>query len=111
MTPPADVVDGEDGDVPAGKAVRVPASERRAAALAVVAIWRDLLRDLAAVEAGEPRLVQDTDLLDDLERAAEHANAVQIGDGLRRLDIAGERLEGNVSPELVLDVLALQHSR
>jgi len=26
---------------------------------------------------------------------------------LRRLDIAGERLEGNVSPELVVDALAL----
>ena len=30
-----------------------------------------------------------------------------IGAALRRLDVAAERLEGNVSPELVLDVLAL----
>jgi DNA polymerase III delta' subunit len=93
----------------ARSAVRVPASERRAAALALVAVWRDLLRDLAAVSAGEPRLVRDVELLDDLERLAGHAAAHDLGAALRRLDTAGERLEGNVSPELVLDVLALRH--
>jgi len=90
-------------------AVRVPASERRAGALALVAVWRDLLRDLAAVETGEARLVRDVELLDDLERAAGRIDPRQVGAALRRLDVAGERLEGNVSPELVLDVLALQH--
>ncbi|MBI3750349.1 MAG: hypothetical protein HY263_01675 [Chloroflexi bacterium] len=89
-------------------AVRVPASERRAAALALVGVWRDLLRDLAAVTVGEPRLVHDVELLDDLERAAARTDDQALGSALRRLDVAGERLEGNVSPELVLDVLALR---
>jgi hypothetical protein len=90
--------------------VRIPASERRAAALALVGVWRDVLRDLAAIEAGEPRLVRDIDLLDDLERVAEGRDLTTVGEALRRLDVAGERIEGNVSPELVLDVLALQHA-
>ena len=90
-------------------AVRVPASERRAAALALVAVWHDLLRDLAAVEMGEARLVRDVELLDDLERAAARTEPHEVGAALRRLDVAGERLEGNVSPELVLDVLALEY--
>lgn len=89
-------------------AVRVPTSERRAAALALVGVWRDLLRDLAAVTVGEPRLVRDVELLDDLELAAARTDRQAVGSALRRLDVAGERLEGNVSPELVLDVLALR---
>jgi DNA polymerase III delta' subunit len=103
-----DVADSEASA--ASRAVRVPASERRAAALALVGVWRDVLRDLAAIEAGEPRLVRDVDLLDDLERVAEGRNLTTVGEALRRLDVAGERIEGNVSPELVLDVLALQHA-
>lgn len=89
-------------------ALRAPASERRAAALALVGVWRDLLRDLAAVTVGEPRLVRDVELLEDLERAAARTAGEAVGSALRRLDVAGERLEGNVSPELVLDVLALR---
>jgi len=92
-----------------GRAVRIPAAERRAAALALVAVWRDLLRDLAAVVGRDPRLVRDTDLLDDLTLVAPGFDEAAIGQALARLDVAGERLEGNVSPEIVLDVLALRH--
>jgi DNA polymerase-3 subunit delta' len=112
--PAAGSAEGAQADAPeadvAGevRGVRVPAAERRAAALALVAVWRDVLRDLAAVTAGDPRLVREVDLLDDLESAATRTTEARIGAALRRLDVAGERLEGNVSPELVLDVLALQ---
>jgi DNA polymerase III delta' subunit len=90
-----------------GTTARVPAAERRATALALVAIWRDVARDLALVALGQPGEVRQLDLLDDLEAAAG-----RLGDGfpvaqLRRLELAGERLEGNVSPELVIDGLAL----
>ncbi len=104
--------DGGTGGGPSdGRSPRVPAAERRAAALALVAIWRDVLRDLAALSLGEPRLVRDVDLLDDLTEAAKSMPAEAIAASLNRLDVAGERLEGNVSPELALDVLALQHGR
>jgi len=97
-----------DGDGPAtGPAVRVPAAERRAAALALVAIWRDVVRDLALVAMGEASDVRQVDMLDDLEAAAGRLPQGFAPTQLRRLDVAGERLEGNVSPELVIDALAL----
>ena len=99
--PPA--VDPEAGPA----VVRVPAAERRAAALTLVAIWRDVARDLALVSLGERAAVRQMDLLDDLEAATGRLPAAFAAAQLRRLDTAGERLEGNVSPELVVDALAL----
>jgi len=98
--PAADAVAGVAGGA------RIPAAERRAAALALVDVWRSLVRDLALVGLGAPGRVQDTDLIDDLG-AATRLPAMEAGEQLRRLEVAGERLEGNVSPELVLDDLAL----
>lgn len=91
----------------AGPVARVPAAERRAAALSLVAIWRDVARDLALVGLGERAVVRQLDLLDDLEAAAGRLPAAFAAAQLRRLDTAGERLEGNVSPELVIDALAV----
>ena len=90
-----------------GPAARVPAAERRAAALALVAIWRDVARDLALVALGQPGDVRQLDLLDDLEATAGRVREGFAVEQLRRLELAGERLEGNVSPELVVDGLAL----
>jgi len=106
--PPGDAEIDTAADAEASApAVRVPAAERRAAALALVAIWRDVARDLALVQMGEPADVRQVDLLDDLEAAAPRLPATFVASQLRHLDVAGERLEGNVSPELVIDALAL----
>jgi len=86
--------------------VRVAPAERRGAALTLVGVWRDLLRDLTLVSLGAPDAVRDPELLEELAAAG----SLAIGDAaahLRRLDAAGEQLEGNVSPELVLDTLAI----
>ena len=96
----------DEPDVP-GPAFRVPAAERRAAALALVTIWRDVVRDLALVGLGEPGDVRQVELLDDLEAAAQRLPPAFAATQLGRLDTAGERLEGNVSPELVVDALVL----
>jgi DNA polymerase III delta' subunit len=88
-------------------ASKVPAAERRAAAIALLTIWRDVARDLALVGLGEPHGIRQLDLLDDLEAAAGRLGPDFAAAQLRRLDVAGERLEGNVSPELVIDALAL----
>jgi DNA polymerase-3 subunit delta' len=93
--------------IPAGSASRVPAAERRAAALALISIWRDVARDLAVVAMGDAAGVRQLDLLDDLESVASNLPAGFAAGQLRRLDVAGERLEGNVSPELVIDAVAL----
>ncbi|HUQ43956.1 MAG TPA: DNA polymerase III subunit [Candidatus Limnocylindria bacterium] len=94
-----------------GPAARVPAAERRAAALALVAIWRDVARDLALVRLGQSADVRQLELLDDLETTAGRLPEAFAVRQLRRLDLAGERLEGNVSPELVIDALAIGWSR
>jgi DNA polymerase III delta' subunit len=91
-----------------GPAARVPAAERRRAALALVGIWRSVLRDLALVGYGAGDAVRDLGLVEDLEAAAGRLAPGPAGELLRELDAAGARLEGNVSPELVLDVLALR---
>ncbi len=87
---------------------RVPAAERRRAALMLLDIWRATVRDLGLVVVGEPRGARDTDLLDDLVVTAKRLDEAAIGSALRRLDLAAERLDGNVGPELVLDVLAIR---
>ncbi len=90
------------------RTARVPASERRRAALALLEIWRVVARDVGLVVAGEVEAVRDRDLVDDLAAPARRLDAAMIGAALRRLDVAAERLDGNVGPELVLDVLALK---
>lgn len=86
---------------------RVPAAERRRGALVLVGIWRSVLRDLVLAGHGAAPSVRELELLDDLRAASTRLTPAAAGERLRELDDAGERLEGNVSPELVLDVLAL----
>jgi DNA polymerase III delta' subunit len=88
--------------------VRLPAAERRAAALALLGVWRELVRDLIAAGADVPEAVHDPELLDDLEAMRRRLPPRAAAAHLRRLETAGERIAGNVSPELVLDVLALE---
>jgi DNA polymerase III delta' subunit len=105
-------VDGDPGSDPTtpepGTAVRVPAAERRAAALTLVGLWRELVRDVMAAGVGRPDALRDPDLLEELEATRVRLPPGAAAAQLRRLEEAGERLEGNVSPELVLDVLALE---
>jgi DNA polymerase III delta' subunit len=105
--PPVDGAESTDeAAVAVAVAVRVQPAERRAAALALVGVWRDIVRDLMLVALGERASVRDPEMLEELE-AAPQFSTVTAAAHLRRLDAAGEQLEGNVSPELVLDVLAL----
>jgi DNA polymerase-3 subunit delta' len=100
--------DPAEADEPRG--ARAPASERRRAATTLVAIWRDLARDLAVAGLGDERLVRDAGLLDEL-RAAAGISTGELTAFLERLDRSGELIEANASPELVLDVLVLSWPR
>jgi DNA polymerase-3 subunit delta' len=102
---PAPAADDEGSG---GTTARIPAAERRRAAIALVTAWRELVRDLGLVHAGRTASVRQPALLDDLEAVASRFDAAATAAALDRLDDAGEHLEGNVSPELVLDVLALR---
>jgi DNA polymerase-3 subunit delta' len=100
----AEATDVTDADEP--RDARAPASERRRAATTLVAIWREVARDLAVAGLGDDRLVHDAGLLDDL-RSAGGIPTDELAAFLERLDRSGELLEANASPELVLDVLVL----
>jgi hypothetical protein len=114
--------EADAADEPGAGKTAVPAAERRRAAGILVGLWRELARDLLVVALGEERQVRDPGLLDDLRTAAAtfrsaHPRAVEVaaagaaeaalGAFLGRLDLAGELLEANVRPELVLDTLLL----
>ena len=102
---------GADGDADEAAAVRTPASERRRAAEALVARWTDLTRDIALCQRGAEGSVRDLALLDDTIAAAGRSSRTDVAAFLDRLGEAGVRLRGNVSPELVLDDLAIQWPR
>jgi hypothetical protein len=106
----ADPDDADDSDGRAERGVRVPAAERRRAAMALVEIWRDLSRDLVLVGLGEERRLRDPAMLDDL-RAASDRSADDLAPFIVRLDRTAELIEGNVSAELALDVLLLAWPR
>ena len=106
----ADLPDATAADTepaPDEKGVRIPAAERRRGALALLEVWRSVVRDLGLVVTGDPAAVRDLDRVDDLQGPSSRLDPVTVGAALRRLDVAAERLQGNVSPELVLDVLAI----
>ncbi|HEV7810198.1 MAG TPA: DNA polymerase III subunit [Candidatus Limnocylindrales bacterium] len=100
--------DDEDGAGSLTTANRT-ALERRRAVAWLIGLWRELARDLLVVALGADREVRDIALLDDLRVAS--AGAATAGAVftafLGRLDAAGELIEANVRPELVLDTLLL----
>jgi DNA polymerase-3 subunit delta' len=105
--------EGDAAEDAGGGKTSVPAAERRRAASVLVGLWRELARDLLIVTLGEERQVRDPALLDDLRVAAASlgSNGAALGAFLGRLDEAGELLEANARPELVLDTLLLHWPR
>ncbi|MGH2475379.1 MAG: hypothetical protein ACRDIL_08930 [Candidatus Limnocylindrales bacterium] len=103
---PADL-DADDAVGPA----RTPAVERRRAASALVDLWTDVARDLVMVQRGLTRSVRDLGLLDDMQRVATGVDPATMTAFLDRLGRAAVLLRGNVSPDLVLDDLALAWPR
>jgi DNA polymerase III delta' subunit len=89
----------------------VPATERRQAAEILVGLWADVARDLALVGAGGDRSVRDPVLLEELGAAAAAIDGATMTAFLDRTARAAELLAANVSPELLLDSLALAWPR
>ncbi len=84
---------------------RAPAAERRRALATLLDAWRELARDLALAQAGATEEIRDVALLEELEGVARGWSQGAGGEVLARLLRAGELLDANVSPELLLDVL------
>ena len=109
--PPADDQAAADEESSDAAAARTPASERRRAAEALVERWTDLARDVALCQVGLAADVRDLGLMDEVTAAAAALASEDVIRFLDRLGQAGVQLRGNVSPELVLDDLAVQWPR
>lgn len=108
----ADATDaGDDPTDDSGPPTRTPATERRRAAAALVGLWIDVARDLALCRRGLDRSVRDLGLLDETALVAARLEARDLDAFLDRLGRAAVLITGNVSPELVLDDLALAWPR
>ena len=116
--------DGESADADAGAEARVAktpakrragakptAAERRAAASALLRLWRGVARDLAVVAAGADEAVAFPEDLPELRRAAVKRPPAAWVASLRSIERALTALRRNASPELLLDVVALRWSR
>lgn len=97
----------EDEELDEVVPARTPATERRRAADALVTVWTDVTRDLALSQRGLDRAVHDLDLFDDIGALAGRLDPTDVASFLDRLGSAAVLIAGNVSPELVLDDLAL----
>ena len=93
-----------DPDAPV-RAVAAPL--RRRAAEALVLVWTEVARDLALVAAGGASSIHDPAMLEETTEAAGRLTPSVTVEALRRLERAGTLLAANVSPELVLDALAI----
>ena len=87
---------------------KVSAAERRRALALLLDLWRDVARDLACAQRGAPASIRDVALLEEVEAAARRLPPGAAGEALARLVRAGELLEVNATPELVLDVLLIR---
>jgi DNA polymerase III delta' subunit len=99
----AEPVEAED----AGRSARPAATERRRGALTLIDVWRRLALDLARSEQGASGAIHDPALLEELGTAAGRLPAGATAAFLVRLDDVGRAIDGNASPELAMDVLAL----
>jgi DNA polymerase-3 subunit delta' len=89
------------------EAPRVAGAAQRAAALLVIAAWRDLARDLLMAAVGRPQLTATMAAAGDLERAARQ---IQAGALIAFLSLAGRITDGlreNAAPRLALETAML----
>jgi DNA polymerase-3 subunit delta' len=105
-----DLPDDADGDE-AGPARPLPAAERRRGVELLLGLWADVARDLVLVGTGGGRSVHDTVLLDEAAAVAAVIDVAAAIAFLERAARAAELLDSNVSPELLLDALALAWPR
>ncbi len=98
--------DAEEAD-PDAPVRAVAAPLRRRAAEALVLVWTEVARDLALVAAGGATSIHDPAMLEETTEAAGRLSPDVTIEALRRLERAGTLLAANVSPELVLDALAI----
>jgi hypothetical protein len=107
---PAAVVGTEVPEPEEADPARRSAAERRRAARELLAVWRDVARDLAIASIGGQagrRTLHDLALLEELEVVGSSVSPAAMAAFLARVERIAELVAGNVSPELAVDVLVL----
>ncbi|MHB8958233.1 MAG: hypothetical protein ACYDAN_01230 [Candidatus Limnocylindrales bacterium] len=99
--------DADEADTPA----KATAKDRRRSTAQLLEVWRDVARDLVLAERGARRTVRDPALLEELEAAALDLPPGAAATFLSRIAEADGFVKGNVTPELLLDVLLLAWPR
>ena len=87
---------------------RASPAERRAAVTQVLAVWRDVARDLAIAARGGRRELRQHDLLDELASAGGRVDAAQVARFAQRVDDVSRAVDAYANPELALDALLLE---
>ena len=93
---------------PAARSRRHSPAERRAAVARLIAVWRDVARDLAFAARGAAAELQQRELFDELSSTGERVEAASIARFLARLEALGRAIEAYANPELLLDTLLLE---
>ena len=87
---------------------RISPAERRAAVTQVLAVWRDVARDLAVAAQGGRRELRLHDLLDELVQAATGMDVRQATGFLDRVEAMSRAVDAYANPELALDALLVE---
>ena len=105
--------DAPDSDVepkkksPARRSTKPTPAERRAAATALLRLWRGVARDLALVSTGAVDQIAFPEDRAEIEAVAHKLSPAVWGEALRALDKSLNALRRNGNPELLLDAAAL----
>ena len=107
---PAGIEPGPDADAAAdaGSSRKVPAAERRRAVRLLLDAWRVLTRDLALARRARSARCGTSGCSRSWRPPRPPRRPAPSRPSSRRLTRAGELVDGNVSPELVLDVLLVR---
>ncbi|MEP7379787.1 MAG: DNA polymerase III subunit delta' [Chloroflexota bacterium] len=88
-------------------AAKISPAERRAAAGQLLAVWRDVARDLAVATRGGVRELREHELLDELAAAGAAVDPVLAARFLDQLETVSRALDAYANPELAVDALLL----
>jgi len=92
-------------------AIKISPAERRAAAAQLLAVWREVARDLAVATRGGRRELRQHELLEGLTLAARTVDPTHAVQFLDRLEAVARALDAYANPELAIDALLLAWPR
>ncbi len=92
-------------------AAKVSPAERRAAATQLLAVWREVARDLAVATRGGARELRQHELLDELAAYGKSVDPAAAAQFLDRLEAVSRAIDAYANPELAVDALLLAWPR